>query len=179
MAAAMTGSGNPAMSNMEKTMAQTFKSEANEALWLIFAATSTKHAQELLCAALQRNLAPDDEALRARIAMFMGTKMGEVLVAGMLSGLASGFSGMLAERIGVSPERFDKAASRYRVHALASGGQAMVDEFLGPLMEGVTELVRGMPDDPPAPRLLPDAQPRETVSEKVHQPDSVSNGNKS
>ena len=130
--------------------------EANEAAWLIFAGKSVEVAQHSLGAFLQRNLADGDPALRAKIGVLMETKLGEVLTALVLSAAAQTFGATLSEQVGVSQGRMDHLASKLRVHAIASGGKALLDELSTPFLAQLTELIRAMPAE--APALLADHQ---------------------
>lgn len=137
-------------------LTERLSNEANEAAWLIFAGKSVEVAQQSLGAFLQRNLADGDPALRAKIGILMETKLGEVLTALVLSAAAQTFGATLAEQVGVSQGRMDHLASKLRVHAIASGGKALLDELTTPFLAQLTDLIRAMPDD--APAMLADHQ---------------------
>ena len=136
---------NTPQGSAEPKLSDKLANEANEAAMLVFAAKSVQLTQKSLAAFLQRNLAEGDPALRARIGQLMETKLGEVLTALMLSGVATTFGGNLADKVGVSPGRMDALASKLRVHAMASGATTLLDELVDPLVAGLTELIRAMP----------------------------------
>ena len=129
-------------------------SEATAAAWLIFAGKSVEVAQKSLAAFLQRNLADSDPAMRAKIGLLLETKLGEVITALVLSAAAQTFGSTLADKVGVDPARVDRLASTLRVHALVSGGSALLDELTDPLLAQFTDLVRAMPPDEPPARLV-------------------------
>lgn len=147
-----------------ETKPSKYKQEMTQAAWMIFATKGTEAAQKSIAALLQRNLAADDEAIRNKIGYLMESEIGNILTAMLLSGIAEAFPDMIAEKIGMSPEKFAYAAQQFRIHAMASGGKVLVDSLMDPFVEQMTTLIKGMPEMP----MLPDPASRveETVSER-------------
>ena len=157
---------NTPQGSAEPKLSDKLANEANEAAMLVFAAKSVQLTQKSLAAFLQRNLAEGDPALRARIGQLMETKLGEVLTALMLSGVATTFGGNLADKVGVSPGRMDALASKLRVHAMASGATTLLDELVDPLVAGLTELIRAMPAE------VRQAPPQLTMGQSTRLPET-------
>ncbi len=121
--------------------------EAGEAAWLILADQSVEVVRHSLAALLQRHLAADDPALRARLGQLLESQLGGVLTALFLSLAAEGAGPAVATQLGFPPQRFETYASKLRVHALARGGRALLDELLEPLLGAWLEWVRALPEE--------------------------------
>ncbi len=147
---------NPPNKPNEDKMTDKLAGEASEAAWLIFTAKSVEMTQQSLAAFLQRNLADEDPSMRAKIGALMETKLGEVLTALVLSGLATAVGATGVNKVGINPAKMEKFASRLRVHAMASGGKTLLDELVEPFMGQITELIRALPDveEQEPPRLI-------------------------
>lgn len=96
-------------------------------------------ARDPLVGLLQRRLAPDDPAFRARAAAFLGSEIGTALLALLLS------TALLAlPDLGGTPKRL---ARELRVRGMADGSNLLVELFAAPLRVVIAEHLRG---DPPA-----------------------------
>jgi hypothetical protein len=155
------------------TLTHKLSNEAAEAAWLVFAAKSTELTQQTISSFLQRNLADGDPALRARIGQLMETQLGEVITALLLSGVASSLGGTVGPKVGISAERMETLASKLRVHAMVSGGSALLSELVDPMMAGVGELLRSMPEAPapvmfnPPRMATPEVMAKDQAASKV------------
>lgn len=68
-----------------ETLAETIAADATDAAWRTAASQLVKLSREPLIGLLTRHLAPGDEAVRSRIAVFLQTELGGSLLASMLS----------------------------------------------------------------------------------------------
>jgi hypothetical protein len=108
------------------------------------------------------HLGPDDPSLKARIAAFLDTELGEAVIAGLLS-VALGF---LPGAIG---EAQKTALTReLRINALTNVGDTLADLVMGPLRQVLSGLVIPSPSVKPVAAL-----PVESSNVKVSIPVNV------
>ncbi len=128
---------------------KTLEVDASEAAWRLAGSQFVKLAKEPIVALLSRNLGPNDEALRGRIAAFLDTELGGALLAGVLS---AGLSAMPLP----SPDVAQRLARELRVRAMANAGDVIADVLMGPLRQVAVMYLQGQPTAAPAdPAALP------------------------
>ena len=104
------------------------QSDATDAAWRLAGSQFLKLSREPLVGLLQRHLGPDDSALRARIATFLETPIGNAVLGSLLSvGLAA-----LPASMGDKPGRL---AKELRVKAMTDAGELVADVLMGPLRQ--------------------------------------------
>lgn len=126
-----------------KNLKETITADATDAAWRVAGSQLTKMVREPLVATLSRNLAPGDDAVRARIASFLETEIGGGLLSGMIS---AGLSAIPAP-VGSQAEAINgRLARELRVRSMATVGDALADVLAGPLREVAATYLRGMPE---------------------------------
>lgn len=113
--------------------------DATDAAWRIAGAQLVKLTREPLVAALSRNLGPGDEALRARIAMFLDTELGTAMVTAVLSIALSAMPAIPLP--GVGANAVPRLAQELRVKAMADAADFAADLFMGPLRESLSMFI--------------------------------------
>ena len=116
------------MTANQPTLLNALRSDATDAAWRTAASQFVKLAREPLVGLLTRHLAPGDEAMRAKIAVFLTTELGGALLSVALSAALSA----LPESSGPVPA---KLARELRVRALADAGDVLADVVMGPLRQ--------------------------------------------
>lgn len=112
--------------------------DAAEAAWRTAGSQYVKAVKEPLVALIARHLGPDDPSLRARIAGFVDSPVGEALLAALLSaglGLVPGMGGVPA-----------KMSRELRVRAMAGGADLALDVLAAPLREVLALYLRDVPE---------------------------------
>ena len=137
--------------------------EMRGAAYQIAAGKLTEVTAQSLGSLLQRELADDSPEVRARIGKFLEGTTGEMTTALLLSALVGPLGGQLADHLGLSSKQLDLLSSALRVHAMVHGGSALLDTVSAPLLGALKEALRGLPAEDSGPRLLPEAQARETI----------------
>lgn len=133
------GKGEEIVAEMHKTqMLGRLKQDGIDAALRTAGNQFVKGTREPLVALLQRHLAPDDEAMRGRIAAFLDTEFGGAIVASLLS---LGLSAMPQEILGGAPAIM---ARELRVRALSEVGDAVADVLMGPLRETAALYLKGV-----------------------------------
>lgn len=144
------------MANNENTksaeMLKTLKIDANDAAWRTAGSQLVKITKEPLVALLCRHLGPNDESLRGRIAAFLDTEIGSVLIESLL---AAGLSAMPNTANGIP----QKLGRELRIAAMADSADMVADLLMGPLMQVATTFLKGAPED----LDLPDVKPAATL----------------
>jgi hypothetical protein len=143
--------------NAPKTnLKETLTTDATDAAWRVAGSQMTKMVREPLVATLSRNLAPGDDAVRARIAAFLETEVG----AGILSGMISAGLSAIPAPPGSQAEAINgRLARELRVRSMATVGDALADVLAGPLREVAATYLRGVPE---VAAGLPEGSPRVT-----------------
>jgi hypothetical protein len=95
-----------------------------------------KATREPIIAFLAKNLKSDDPSMRAKIATFLDTELGEALLEVMLSMGLSTFPASLGD----IPSRL---ARELRVDAMTNVGDVVADLLMGPLRSVITDFLRG------------------------------------
>lgn len=113
--------------------------DATDAAWRIAGAQLVKLTREPLVAALSRNLGPGDEALRARIAMFLDTELGTAMVTAVLSIALSAMPAIPLP--GAGANAVPRLAQELRVKAMADAADFAADLFMGPLRESLSMFI--------------------------------------
>jgi hypothetical protein len=109
----------------------TLQSDASDAAWRLAGSQFLKLSREPLVGLLQRHLGPEDTALRARIATFLETPLGNAVLGSLLSvGLAA-----LPPSMGDKPGRL---AKELRVKAMTDAGELVADVLMGPLRQVIS-----------------------------------------
>lgn len=165
------------MSNTEKTAAsapkttmtatQTLAADASDAAWRMAANQLVKLAREPVVAALSRNLAPGDDALRGRIAAFLETELGVALLTGLIS---AGLTAMPHVPVpGASNQTVSRLAQELRVKSMAGAADVLADLLMGPLREGISTaiLTAGIPPQLDGNKVSPSATQRQEDSVPV------------
>lgn len=120
---------------------QAISDEAVTAAYHVGASQLEKLVREPLVAALSRHLGPGDEALRGRIAAFLGTEIGRAFLSAVL-GL-----GLDALPVGmVATDKVAALAKTLRVRAMATAGDFAVDLLLAPVREVLCTQLAGLPE---------------------------------
>jgi hypothetical protein len=125
------------MTTTPPTLRNVLRADATDAAWRTAASQFLKLAREPLVGLLTRHLAPGDEALRARVAVFLTTELGSALLSGVLSAALSA----MPEAAGPSASRL---ARELRVRALADAGDVLADVVLGPLRQVLALSMHGL-----------------------------------
>lgn len=144
------------------TFASRLSADAKAAAYQVAAAKLTELTAQSLGSLLQRSLPNESPEVRARIGKLLESEMGEIGTALILSALVGPLGGMIAEQLGASPKKLESLASALRVHAMVSGGSALVDVAFQPLLTVAKDVLRNLPDDEPV-RQLPERQVREVL----------------
>lgn len=131
----------------ESKAVATLKVDATEAGWRVAGSQFTKLAKEPLVALLARNLGPDDEALRGRIAAFLNTELGEAMLTALLS---AGLSAIPGEPTALPA----MMARELRVRSMAGAGDVIADVLMGPLRQ-VAVMYLQSPTEAATPAALP------------------------
>lgn len=118
----------PVMSNQNNTILSTLQNDAKDAAWRTAGSQFVKLARDPLVGLLSRHLAPGDECMRAKIAMFLQTDVGTALLSAIL---ALGLSAM-PQNMGPVPERL---AKELRVKSMADMGDLVAEVVMGPLRQ--------------------------------------------
>lgn len=109
----------------------TLQSDASDAAWRLAGSQFLKLSREPLVGLLQRHLGPEDNALRARIATFLETPLGNAVLGSLLSvGLAA-----LPPSMGDKPGRL---AKELRIKAMTDAGELVADVLMGPLRQVIS-----------------------------------------
>lgn len=111
------------------------ESDAHDAAWRTGAKQLLKLTKAPLVALLQRHLGKDDESLRAKLAEFLDTEIGEVLIASLLS---VGISMMP----GTSKATTERLAKELRVRAMSEAGDMAVDLLAEPMRLALGNILR-------------------------------------
>jgi hypothetical protein len=125
------------MTATQPTLRNVLRADATDAAWRTAASQFIKLTREPLVGLLTRHLAPGDEALRARVAVFLTTELGSALLSVTLSAALSA----LPESAGPSASRL---ARELRVRALADAGDVLADVVLGPLRQVLALSLHGL-----------------------------------
>lgn len=134
-----------AKKNKEVAVAQALQAEASDAAWRLAANQLVKLAREPVVAALSRNLAPGDDALRGRIAAFLETELG---VAALTAIIAAGLTAMPHVPVpGANSQTVSRLAQELRVKSMATAADVVADLLMGPLREAISTaiLTAGIP----------------------------------
>jgi hypothetical protein len=119
--------------------------DATEAGWRLAGSQLVKLARDPLAALLARNLAPDDESMRARLSAFLQTEIGEAVLAGLLSlGLAA-----------APGEVQGRLAAELRVRAMSGAGEALTELLMEPLRQVISMYIQTAAAPEAEPRGLP------------------------
>jgi hypothetical protein len=117
----------------------TLQSDASDAAWRLAGSQFLKLSREPLVGLLQRHLGPDDNALRARIATFLETPIGNAVLGSLLSvGLAA-----LPPSMGDKPGRL---AKELRIKAMTDAGELVADVLMGPLRQVISTYLSDSPN---------------------------------
>lgn len=106
----------------------TLQNDAVDAAWRTAGSQFVKLARDPLVALISRHLAPGDDSMRMKIAMFLQTEVGAALLASVLS---IGLSAVPANA-GPAPARL---ARELRVKAMADVGDLVAEVIMGPLRQ--------------------------------------------
>lgn len=138
---------------MDKKQAvlKTLEADATEAAWRLAGSQLVKLCREPVVAFLSRHVGKDDDpGVRARVAAFLDTEVGEALLAAMLSlGLT-----MLPnlKQTGNIPQQL---ARELRVRSMAGMGDVIADVLMGPLRQVIVNFLQGAPTEETTPAALP------------------------
>lgn len=103
------------------------KTDATDAAWRTAGSQFIKLTRDPLCALLSRHLAPNDEALRGRIAQFLQTEVGTAILASMLA--------MAMSAVPLDNAVRERMARELRVRSLADAGDLVAEIVMGPLRQ--------------------------------------------
>jgi hypothetical protein len=146
------------MDDKKKELLKLLEGDATDAGWRLAGKQFLKMTREPIVAFLSRQLG-DDESIKAKVADFLDTDLGEALLASMLS---MGLS-VLPETTGDIPKRL---ARELRVHAMTDVGDVVADLLMGPLRQVAVMYLQNVPATTRSePASLPTQS--ETVSVKV------------
>lgn len=134
------------------TLAQTLTADATDASWRVGASQFTKLVRDPLAAMLARNLAPDDPAIRGRIAAFLDTELGAAMLAGMLSIGLSAIPAPAGSQAAVN----ERLARELRVKSMEGVGGSLADVLMGPLRDVMSTYLAGATTEAQPPAGLPD-----------------------
>lgn len=114
--------------------------DANDAAFRLAGRQFVKLTRDPLIAFLAGHLGPNDPGMRAKVAAFLDTELGEGLVAALLSlGLAAIPETPFA---GDAPKRL---ARELRVKAMTDVGDVVADLLMEPLRHVIGDFIRGEP----------------------------------
>lgn len=126
----------------KRQLLKLLEGEATDAGWRLAGKQFLKMTRDPIVAFLSRQLG-DDDSVRAKVAEFMKTDLGEALLASMISmGLQ-----MLPETTGEIPK---KLAKELRVHAMTDVGDVVADLLMGPLRQVAVMYLQNVPKEPAA-----------------------------
>jgi hypothetical protein len=121
----------------KKELLKMLEGDARDAGWRLAGKQFLKMTREPLVAFLNRHIGGDD-SMRAKIAAFFETDLGEAVLASMLSmGLT-----MLPESAGDIPKRL---ARELRVTAMTDVGDVVADLLMGPLRQVAVMYLQNVP----------------------------------
>jgi hypothetical protein len=119
-----------------KEALKTLEIDAKDAAYRLAGRQFVKLTREPLVAFLAGHLGPDDPSMRAKIAAFLDTELGEALVATMLSlGLS-----MIPKTAGDVPQHL---AKELRIKAMTDVGDVVADLLMEPLRNVISNFLRG------------------------------------
>lgn len=136
------------------------KADATDAGWRIAGKQLVRLARDPLAALLARNVAPDDESLRLRVAAFLSTEAGEAL-------LAMGLSLALMAAPNVAAEVSDRLSRELRVRALSDGGDMLAEVLMAPLRQVLQSGILGDAVKAVVPASLGDGRDRISAVDEV------------
>ncbi|MFO0659532.1 MAG: hypothetical protein U0165_06850 [Polyangiaceae bacterium] len=115
----------------------TLQNDALDAAWRTAGSQLVKLARDPLVGLISRHLAPGDESIRMKIALFLQTEVGTALLASVLS---LGLSAM-PNNAGPAPARL---ARELRVKAMADVGDLIAEVLMGPLRQVMSLYLQDM-----------------------------------
>lgn len=131
------------MNTKELYTAPVLKEDLSDAGIRLAGRQFTKATRDVVAAAIAGHAAPGDDTLRAKVADFLKTDLGEALLQSFLSiGLSS-----LPESTGAIPALL---ARELRVSSMTGAGDVFADLLMGPLRQVTSTLIQGMPKPPTA-----------------------------
>lgn len=131
-------------SNKLTPVLKTLENDAGDAAWRLAGSQFVKLAKEPLVAVLSRQLSPDDESFRARLATFLDTEMGSAILSSLLS---VGLSALPLPNADMT----QRLSRELRVRAMAGAGDVLADVLMGPLREVASLYLQGVPTSSTAP----------------------------
>jgi hypothetical protein len=156
----------------KKELLKLLEGEATDAGWRLAGKQFLKMTREPIIAFLSRQLG-DDESIRAKVAAFLETDLGEALFASMIS---MGLS-MLPETTGEIPKRL---AKELRVHAMTDVGDVVADLLMGPLRQVAVMYLQNVPATTRSePASLPTQSEHVSIKAPVEVPQTVGVGSDS
>lgn len=131
------------MTILGKDKEEQLKSDATDAAFRLAGRQFLKATREPLIAKIAGHLDPNDPSMRAKIAAFLDTELGEAMVATLLSfGLS-----LLPESTGDIPKRL---AKELRVGAMVDVGDVLADLLMAPLRDLLSGVLRGVEKEAPS-----------------------------
>lgn len=143
-------------SNKLTPVLKTLENDAGDAAWRLAGSQFVKLAKEPLVAMLSRQLSPDDESFRARLASFLDTEMGSAILSSLLS---VGLSALPLPNADMT----QRLSRELRVRAMAGAGDVLADVLMGPLRQVAAMYLQGVPAGSPAGSPDPVALPATQV----------------
>lgn len=148
-----------------KQALKTLEGDAREAAWRLAGSQFVKLTREPLVAFLAGQLGPDDPSMRAKVASFLKSDMGEAFMSAFLSlGLS-----LMPAQAGDVPQQL---AKELRVRAMTGASDVVVDLLMGPLRQVISMYIQGAPAQEPAglpaetaPAVRMESPERATIAE--------------
>lgn len=123
----------------ERAISQ-LKDDAADAGTRVMAKQFVKLAREPAVALLSRNLAPDDEGMRAKVAAFLETEMGTAVMQMLLSSAL-----MVVPESAAGGELASDISRELRVAFMADAGDMLAEVVVAPLREVMSKALAGTP----------------------------------
>jgi len=151
-----------------KAAGATLAKDSQDASWRAAAKQLTKLVREPLVALLHRNLGPSDPSLRVKIAEFLDTEMGSIVVTSLLATGAT-----LVPMPAPMQAQVVRLAQELRVKAMADGMDLTADVVMGPLRAVISTYLQGMPAE--AAELETETAPVQIPSASISDHQGVDN----
>lgn len=116
---------------------KTLKADAADAAWRTAGSQFVKLTRDPLVALLSRHLAPEDEAVRNKVAAFLQTEIGTAMLASLLS---------VALTAAPQTDIAARMARELRVRSMAGAGDLIAEVVMGPLREVMATYLHGVPE---------------------------------